>query len=493
MEVPVTRSLIPLLALGLGACSVMYPADADYQVNLTITPEADAPEDPDYINPWIDTADEPVSTFSVDVDTASYSLHRRALAEGRLPEPESIRVEEFVNYFRYEDPRPTGEVPFAVRLEAAPSEFGPTDGDVHLLRIGVQAEEVPVEERDPVNLVFLLDVSGSMASGDKLGLVKFAMGHLVDVLSPEDTLGIVVYAGSEGVVLEPTPVQDKSAILDALDALAAGGSTNGEAGIRAAYDLAESAFREDGVNRVVLCTDGDFNVGLTGDDLVDLIVEFRDRGIFLTALGFGMGDYNDGTMEDLTNHGNGNYAYIDSPNEALRVLGENLVSTLQVVAKDVKIQVEFDPAGVERYRLIGYENRLLANEDFTDDTVDAGDIGAGHSVTALYEVDLAEGVDAADLAEVRVRYKAPDGDVSEELSWTIAGAARRPSFDAASADLRWAAAVTEYAEILRRSPHAEGDRFEDVLSIATEAAGEPDPSREELLGLVQSARDLWAR
>ncbi|HCP47633.1 MAG TPA: VWA domain-containing protein, partial [Deltaproteobacteria bacterium] len=263
-------------------------------------------DDGQNINPWVETSADATSTFSADVDSASYSLARRAITQGLIPDPANVRVEEFVNYFHYDDPQPTDDLPFSVNLEAAPSRFGDAD-DIHLLRIGIQAEQVAPADRDPVNLVFLLDVSGSMNSPDKLDLVKYSMKHLVDRLSPEDTLGIVVYAGNDGVVLEPTAVQDKSTIMDALDALQAGGSTNGEAGIRTAYDLAESAFRQDGVNRVVLCTDGDMNVGLQGLELVRLVEDFRDRGIFLTTLGFGQGNYNDDLMEQLADNGNGNY------------------------------------------------------------------------------------------------------------------------------------------------------------------------------------------
>ena len=363
---------------------------------------------------------------------------------------------------------------------------------MHLLRIGIQAEEIAVEQRDAVNLVFLMDVSGSMSAPDKLGLAVYAMKNLVDKLTESDTLGIVVYAGSEGVVLEPTAVENKSAILDALDSLSAGGSTNGEAGIRLAYEMAESAFREDGVNRVVLCTDGDFNVGLTGDALVEMIEEYRDKDIFLTNLGFGMG-FNDTTMEQLADHGNGNYAYIDSPNEALRVLGENLVSTLQVVAKDVKIQVEFDPASVSQWRLIGYENRLLDDEDFANDSVDAGDIGAGHSVTALYEIDLTDTPNVGDLAEVRIRYKEPSEDESTEHYWSISGEQRHDQFDDGSPSFRFAAAVAEFAEILGDSPHSFGAEFDAIIEIAESAAPEQtrSSSKDEFMDIVTQAQQLY--
>ena len=469
----------------------IYEMDSDEYI-------AENQDDGIYTNPWIETSQETTSTFAADVDSGSYSLMRRHIMEGSLPESSTVRIEEFINYFSYDDVGDYNGLPFAVQLESAPSAFGDAE-DIHLLRIGIQAEEIPEAQRDPVNLVFLLDVSGSMSTSDKLGLVKYAMKHLVNKLSPQDTLGIVVYAGAEGVVLEPTAVENKSEILDALEALQAGGSTNGEAGIRSAYAMAESAFRQDGVNRVILCSDGDMNVGLTGDALIELIEEYRDKDIFLTTLGVGMGNYQDDLMEQLADHGNGNYAYIDSQNEALSVLGEKLVSTLQVVAKDLKVQVEFDSKVVERWRLIGYENRVLDNEDFVNDAVDAGDIGAGHSVTALYEIDLADAIDEipaeneGSIATVRMRYKEPTGDESTEHEWKLLPEEREDSFEMATPSLKFAAAVAEFGEILRGSPHSEGDRFDDIHSIAQQAISESSstPSKEEFLSIIDQAKDLF--
>jgi Ca-activated chloride channel family protein len=449
-------------------------------------------------NDWVDTDEEATSTFSADVDTASYSLARRNLNADILPEPASVRVEEFLNYFRYDEPAPTDGSPFAVQLEVAPSPFGPSEDPLHLMRIGIQGEQIPYEERDPVNLVFLIDVSGSMQSTAKLPLVKYTLRLLVDKLAPTDTLGIVVYAGADGVVLEPTPVINKSEILDAIDSMSAGGGTNGEAGIRAAYDLAEGAFRTDGVNRVVLASDGDFNIGATGEELYTLIEDFRERDIFLSYFGYGSGNYNDETAEELTNRGNGNYAYIDSNNEALRIVGENLVSTLQVIAKDVKLQVEFDPARVERYRLIGYENRLLNNEDFIDDSVDAGDLGAGHHVTALYEIDLRDDAKAAvsagtatadPIATLRIRHKKPTGDISEEQSTTVDLGQTLVALDAASTSFKWAAAVAEFAEILRDSMHVDVADFDAVRALAEQGELET-PAHAEFIGLVDKAATL---
>lgn len=480
----------------MGACNTekYVSMDGMYESDISSMPQENiegTDEDGVYTNPWVDVEQESTSTFSADVDTGSYTLARRSLMEGSLPQVGTVRTEEFINYFSYDDVGEDSALPFSVDLEAAPSAFGDAE-DIQLLRIGIQADAIPLEERDPANLVFLLDVSGSMSSPDKLGLVQYAMNQLVDTLSPDDTIGIVVYAGAEGIVLPPTAVSEKSVILDALDQLSAGGSTNGEAGIRAAYQMAEEAFRSDGINRVILCSDGDMNVGLTGNHLVELIEDFRDKDIFLTTLGVGMGNYQDDLMEQLADHGNGNYAYIDSPNEALRVLGENLVSTLQVVAKDVKIQVHFDPKSVERWRLIGYENRVLDNDDFENDDVDAGDIGAGHSVTALYELDLTEHPSGGNLARVLMRYKEPTAQESTEHDWILTADDRNESFAQSSPSLRMAAAVAEFGEILRGSEHSIGMRFTDVFDIAQAAIhqGEVSAIEEELLELISIAQEL---
>ncbi|MCB9663234.1 MAG: von Willebrand factor type A domain-containing protein [Alphaproteobacteria bacterium] len=442
-------------------------------------------------NPWVDTTQDALSTFSVDVDSASYSLARREIGRGVLPAPSTVRTEEFVNYFRYEDAGPQGDEPFTVHLELAPAPFGPAP-DVELLRIHLQSKTVPPDQRKPANLVFLIDVSGSMNAPDKLGLVKWSLSQLIDKLGPADTLGIVVYAGAERVVLEPTEAAHKSTILDAIDALQAGGSTNGEAGIRRAYQLAKQAFVTGGINRVVLATDGDFNVGLTGESLIREVESWRDQGIFLTTLGFGMRNTQEAFLEQLADRGDGNHAFVDSRNEALRVLGDRLVSTLQVVAKDVKIQVAFDPAAVERWRLIGYENRVLAHEDFADDTKDAGEIGAGHGVTAFYEVDLAPGA-AGPLAEVHLRHKPPEGGASTEQTWSLDVEDGHGTLAQASPSFRFGAAVAEWAEILRRSPHSEGAPFAEVHALASEAwpPAARGPEKTEFLGLVNASSTLW--
>lgn len=442
----------------------------------------------------IETAQDARVTFSLDVDTASYTLMRRDLTAGSLPNPEGVRVEEYLNFFRFDDiPNgPTGDAPFGVLLESAPSPFG--DG-MHLLRVGVRATDVPTEQRPAANLVFLIDVSGSMAEADKLPLVQYSLSTLVDSLRPDDTIGIVVYAGTEGVALEPTPVRERGRILSVIQSLGASGSTNGEAGMRRAYDLAAQHFRAGGINRVIWCSDGDFNVGVTGDELIRLVEAQRDRGITLTTLGFGSGNYNDREMERMADRGNGNYAYIDTRNEALRMLGRDLAGTLQVVAKDVKVQVELDPAVVRELRLIGYDNRRLQHDEFRDDAVDAAEVGSGQFVTALIEYRLQPNVqpgnDPRAFAEVRVRWKAPDHEQGQELSQSIELSRIAPAFDAASPQLRFSAAVAELAEILRHSRHSQGARFADVLRIARGAAFSQDHDVTELADLVERAQRLW--
>ena len=436
-------------------------------------------------NDWVETATQNTSTFGADVDTASYSQMRSSLAQGSWPPAPGVRVEEYVNYFRYDYPEAT-DTPFSVNFELAPSEFGAAGQE--LFRVGLKGKQVPLSERKPANLVFLVDVSGSMGAPNKLPLVQWSLQQLVKKLEPTDRLGIVVYAGRDAVLLEPTPVEDQSQVLDAIYSLTAGGGTNGAAGIQRAYRMAESAYRSNGINRVVLCTDGDFNVGLTGAPLVSEIEAYRAKGINLSVLGFGIGN-NDSLMESLADHGDGNYAYIDTQNEALKVLGDNLVSTLQVIAKDVKIQVEFSADSVDRYRLIGYENRLLANEDFIDDTKDAGDMGAGHFVTSLYEIERHADATEGLMATVRLRYKEPTSAVSQELLFDFDLSAARASFSEASADFRFAAGVVEFAEILRGSKHSTGQRFEDVLSIVEATQGD-DPLRAEFHGLVVRAQGI---
>jgi Ca-activated chloride channel family protein len=443
-------------------------------------------------NGFREASQDSLATFSLDVDTAAYTIMRRDVTGGALPNPDSVRIEEYVNFFDYGDgaPAPDADTPFAVHLESAPHPFEST---LRLLRVGVHGAEIPASQRPAANLVFLVDVSGSMASDDKLGLVQYSLARLVDSLRDDDHIGIVVYAGTEAILLEPTALRDRGAILQAIMGLGAGGSTNGAAGIRTAYDLAAQHFREGGINRVILCTDGDFNVGATGDELLALIRRQRERGITLTVLGFGRGNINDADMEQLADQGNGSYAYIDGRNEALRVLSRDLAGTLQVIAKDVKVQVAFNPAVVARYRLVGYENRVIADRDFSNDAVDAAEIGSGDFVTAFIEYELVEGVDPAQdarqLAEVRLRYKAPDGDESALRTHAFTLSDGTASFDGASEAFRFGAAVAEYAQILRRNERSHPERIARVRAIAQATTGQ-SADRNELVELMGRAEQL---
>jgi Ca-activated chloride channel family protein len=438
-------------------------------------------------NDFVDTSTENTSTFSIDVDNASYTLMRRDLRNGVLPAEEGVRPEEYINFFSYDYVQPAGDDPFSVNMEIAPSNFGETDQK--LLRIGLQGKDIAVEDLKPTNLVFLIDVSGSMTSRNKLPMVKESLYTLLDHLRPTDTVGIVVYAGRDGVVLDPTEVQNRQQIQTAIESLGSGGSTNGEAGIVSAYQMAEQAKIEGGNNRVIILTDGDFNVGKTGDDLVQLVRDYRDKHISLTSVGYGLGNYNDATMEALARDGNGNYFYVDSEQEAQRIFGSALASTLEVIASDVKIQVEFDSDTVARYRLVGYENRVMDNEDFDDDTKDAGEIGPGHSVTALYELELTSNASTSTnfLATVRMRYKAQYGEASQLLERGVKVSQMADTFADASDSFRFAAAVAEFAEILRGSKHSEDERYDDVRTIATGAAPSEDAQKQEFIDLVDIA------
>ncbi|MCA9651440.1 MAG: VWA domain-containing protein [Myxococcales bacterium] len=456
-------------------------------------------------NDFVAVVDDALSTFSIDVDTASYSNTRRFLNEGRLPPADAVRIEELVNYFEYDYPQPTGDDPFSVVTEVAPC---PWNADHRLVHIGLQGKAMAAKEVPARNLVFLLDVSGSMSDADKLPLLKRGMQMLAEQLRPQDRVSIVVYAGASGVVLEPT--SDRDAIKQALDRLEAGGSTNGGAGIELAYRLASESFVEGGINRVILATDGDFNVGMTSEgELTRLIEEKRKSGVFLSVLGFGRGNLGDSTMEQLADKGNGNYAYIDSGAEAHKVLVEQAGATLVTIAKDVKIQVEFNPAEVAAYRLVGYENRKLAHRDFNDDTKDAREIGAGHTVTALYEVvpvghGTAPGVDplkyqaqpelsaaagSGELMTVKLRYKRPQGTRSKLLSTPIRD--QDGSLSEASEDFRFSAGVAELGLLLRGSKWRADATFGQAHELAASALGrDAHGRRAELLGLIQQAAAL---
>jgi Ca-activated chloride channel homolog len=456
-------------------------------------------------NRFLGAASNPLSTFSIDVDAASYSNVRRFLSQGTLPPKDAVRLEELVNYFPYRYPDRNGEHPFAVSTEVAPC---PWAADHRLVRIGLQARRVATRDLPPSNLVFLIDVSGSMESPDKLPLVQQAFRALVRELRPEDRVAIVVYAGAAGLVLPPTSGSDKATILQAIDQLQAGGSTAGGAGIRLAYDVAREHFNAEGNNRVILATDGDFNIGVSSDaEMVRLIERRREEGTFLTVLGFGTGNLKDSKMEQMADKGNGHYAYIDSFREAQKVFVQEFGGTLFTVAKDVKIQVEFNPARVQSYRLLGYENRLLAKEDFKDDRKDAGELGSGHSVTALYEVvpagarPVAQSDDSltyqevslrpgarhsSELLTVRLRYKDPKGSTSRLLEAPVTDRT-----GTASEDMRFASAVAEFAMLLRDSEHKGEASWDQVLSLARGARGEDEQGyRGEFVGMVETARTL---
>lgn len=467
--------------------------------------ETYTPIDP---NPVLRVNDEPVSTFSIDVDTAAYANVRRFLRAGDAPPPDAVRIEELINYFSYAYPVPEStEQPFTVTTEMAPAPWNP---DTLLLHVGLKGYEVVRAERPAANLVFLVDVSGSMDSPEKLPLVKRSLKMLTDELGPDDSIALVVYAGAAGVVLEPTPGSEKRKIGAALRRLEAGGSTAGGAGIELAYALAEESFDPDKINRVILATDGDFNVGVADPrQLKTLIEKKRETGIALSALGYVTGNYDDATMETLTNAGNGNAAYIDSMLEARKVLVDELNSTLLTIAKDVKVQIEFNPAVVAEYRLIGYENRVLREQDFTDDRIDAGDIGAGHSVTALYEITLVGGErrrladlryapeapvatgNTDELGFLKLRFKRPDADTSEPIERPLLVAEIGDDLAATSDDFRFAAAVAGFGQLLRGGALMGDYSQDDVVALANSARGDdPWGYRADFVQLARVAETL---
>ena len=446
-------------------------------------------------NPFIDTEDDAFSTFGMDVDTASYTVMRRFLRDGLLPPSEAIRVEEFVNAFDYNYAPPTDEA-FAVHLEGAPSKFG--EGKrLQLLRIGIQGRIIPDTDRKDAVLTFVIDVSGSMRAENRLEMVKRALTLLVGQLRPEDKIGIVVYGSNARVILPHTSIVNREHILTAIRALVPGGSTNAEMGLRMGYELALQNSKSDCINRVILCSDGVANVGQTGSDaILKEIRTYVKEGVTLTTVGFGMGNYNDILMEQLANDGNGSYAYVDTLSEAKRIFVENLTGTLQVIAKDAKIQVEFNSETVSRFRLLGYENRRLAHEDFRDDTVDAGEVGAGHSVTALYEIKLHENANGK-LATVSIRHEDPDTGNVTEVKESISTDALKGSFEEATPTFQLSASVAEFAEILRGSFWAqEGslkvvrEMVEGVLPQIDAETRKHSVRNEELLNLVRKAYRL---
>jgi len=458
-------------------------------------------------NPVQSVAEAPVSTFSIDVDTGSYANVRRFLNEGRLPPAEAVRLEELVNYFPYTYPLPTGNAPFGVGTELAAT---PWNSQSRLLRIAIKASDMQVAQLPAANLVFLVDVSGSMDRPDGLPLVQSTLKLLVDQLRAQDRVSLVVYAGDSSVVLEPTSGSQKAQIRAAIEQLRAGGSTAGESGIQLAYQQAQKGFIKDGINRILLATDGDFNVGISDfESLKALAADKRKSGISLTTLGFGTGNYNEQLMEQLADAGDGNYAYIDNLREARKVLVEQLSSTLATVARDVKIQVEFNPAQVSEYRLLGYENRALQREDFSNDKVDAGDIGAGHSVTALYEIvpvgnqgwleplryRQAAQTPAGDseLAWLRIRYKTPEQHSSRLLETAIEAPAAIAPIGRASEDLRFAAAVAAFAQQLSGGRYIGRFDWAATAALARGSRGDdPFGLRNEFVQLVEIAQSLQA-
>lgn len=447
------------------------------------------------IHDFVLTGDDPLSTFAIDVDTASYARARSRIQTGQLPRADEVRVEEFINYFAYGDaaPAPDAEHPLAVTAQVAAAPWKP---EHRLVRIGLAAKRIEFQEREPANLVFLVDVSGSMGSPEKLPLVIDALSMLTESLSPRDRIAIVVYASREGLVLDSTPVAAREAILQALESLDSGGSTNGGAGIQLAYRVARAHRVTGGINRVILCTDGDFNVGASSESaLEELIADQARGGIHLTVLGFGRNRFQDGKMESLSNRGDGNYAFIDSPLEARKVLAAEVGGTLVTVAKDTKIQVEWNPEFVHSFRQIGYENRQLAHEDFEDDSVDAGEMGAGHVVSAIYEIVPMPGVDlttADSIGEVRVRYQPPTGGRSQLLTTPVQDSGA--TFDEGPEALRFSAAVASFGMLLRSSPHAGDASLPRVRAWALEALGEdPGGLRNAFVALVDRAIQISGR
>jgi Ca-activated chloride channel homolog len=467
-------------------------------------------EDYDHIteNEFLTATENPLSTFSIDVDEASYSNVRRYLSNGSLPPAGAVRIEEMINYFDYVYPQPKEQEPFEVITEISAC---PWNNQHRLVHIGLQGKEIPTENLPPSNMVFLVDVSGSMQDENKLPLVKASMKLLTDQLRDEDRVAIVVYAGSAGLVLNSTPGSDKQKIKNAINSLEAGGSTAGGEGIKLAYSVARKNFIKEGNNRIILATDGDFNVGVSSDDdLIRLVEQERESGVFLSVLGYGMGNYKDNKMQKLADKGNGNHSYIDNINEARKVLVNEFGSTLFTIAKDVKIQVEFNPAKCAAYRLIGYENRILASEDFNDDKKDAGELGSGHTVTALYEV-IPAGVKSSfiktvdplkyqpartratgnsdELMTIKLRYKAPDGDASKLITKPIND--EPVALERTSDNFRFSASVASFGMLLRNSAFRQNASFEQVIELARSAKGNDKSGyRSEFIKMAESAEAL---
>ncbi len=518
------RLLAFLLLVFLSACHNYSGSNKKYEVysiqkdavdGFIASPRSEEPvfntEQYDLIveNDFRSVLDHPLSTFGIDVDNASYSNTRRFLNQGTMPPRDAVRIEEFINYFNYDYPQPERERPLSVNTEISKCPWSKAHRLVH---IGLQGREISKENMPPSNLVFLLDVSGSMEAPNKLPLLKNAFKLLVKQLRAEDRVAIVVYAGASGVVLPSTPGSEKRTMRLAIDDLQAGGSTAGAQGIHLAYKIAEANFIKEGNNRIILATDGDFNVGQSSDsELVQIIEEKRKKGVFLSVLGFGTGNYKDAKMEKLADNGNGNYAYIDNINEARKVLVNEITSTLYTIAKDVKLQIEFNPAHVKEYRLIGYENRILNNEDFNDDKKDSGDLGAGHTVTALYEIILANSNESMtsnvdklkyqdrnvkssasadpDLMTIKLRYKAPESDSSELIELTARDFGKK--LNETSDNFRFSAAVAAFGMLLRDSKYKGNATYENIEVLAQGAKGaDLDGYRNEFLRLIELSKAL---
>lgn len=501
-------------ALLLGACSQPLDSGAntrDYVTAPLPAPMADTAQYKHYTdNPIKQVTQEPLSTFSLDMDTGSYANTRRFLSQGKMPPPDAVRVEEFINYFpsvSYEKMMPLANSPFTVNYEMAPS---PWNADKVLLRVHLEANDVDMKELPPANLVFLVDTSGSMYGADRLDLLKTSLKLLVENLRPEDKVSIVTYASSSGVALEPTTGKDKAKILAAIDKFEAGGSTAGGEGLKLAYKMAEQGKVAGGVNRILLATDGDFNVGVTNtEELKALVTREKEKGITLSTLGFGDSNYNEAMMVQIADVGNGNYSYIDSLLEAQKVLQSEMSATLVTVAQDVKAQIEFNPKQVVEYRQIGYEKRQLKTEDFNNDKVDAGDIGAGKKVTVLYELTLVGGKASIDplryqqakeskatghvneLAFLKLRWKTPGSDKSEQGSFPLERKALVSSFDNATIETRFMAAVAAFGQKLRNNPELVNTSYEQIANWADKAKGiDPNGYRGEFVKLVKLASSL---
>ncbi len=489
---------------GLKDESIAIPVDKE------TTDKPHNTEDYDNIveNKFLAATQNPLSTFSIDVDEAAYSNVRRYLENGSIPPAGAVRIEEMINYFDYDYTKPINGEPFTVNTEISECPWNPQHKLVH---IGLQGKEIPVDNLPPSNMVFLVDVSGSMDEPNKLPLVQASMNMLVDQLREQDKVAIVVYAGNAGLVLPSTSGVNKVKIKEAIDNLQAGGSTAGGEGIKLAYKTAKDNFLKNGNNRIILATDGDFNVGVSSDDdLVRMIEQERKSGVFLSVLGYGMGNYKDNKMQQLADKGNGNHSYIDNINEARKVLVNEFGSTLFTIAKDVKIQIEFNPSKVEAYRLVGYENRMLASEDFNDDNKDAGELGSGHTVTALYEVipvgvkdDFTKSVDplkyqsnekkivsnTGEIMTIKLRYKKPNEDVSKLITHPVMD--NHTALVNTSDNFRFSAAVAEFGLLLRGSEYKQQSSYSQVVSMAKGARGIDDNGyRAEFIRLVQSATSL---